>query len=254
MVDLNNLNMNTAMKPEREKRNGVTRPEEGTRTGLVWDIADEVTNRRRTAGHTHTVALLDEVRKHYMTVDGAQISTCQTQYNRWVVFNGLQAEVKARRDEEKLAANTAASAAKAAEAAAKAEAKTKREAEKAERVAAREAKAAEAAAKKAAREEKKANADQIKAQKEAEKASKAAAKLAEQTAKAQERAKKEAEKLAKKQEELEAKQAELAKNAAAVAAAAAAVQVAPASTTQSVGAEDELARLAREAVEAANAG
>lgn len=141
----------------RERQNGFTRPLSGTMTGLVWDIADEISAAQKRP------ALRDEVWKEYQNrLPGANSATLSTQYSRWCGFHNVQEALRKLRAEQKKADE----AAKAAEDAAKA----------AEKQAKEEAKAAEAAAKEKAKAEKA-------AAKEAEKAAKAQAK-AEAAAKA----------------------------------------------------------------------
>lgn len=133
------------VKPARVRKNGQTRPESGTKTGIIWDIADRITN------DTNVVATKEEVWTEYQTkVEGPAEATVATQYGRWVIFNGYQEQVKAAR---KAAKDAKAGAEEAEKAAAKqkkeddkkrkaderAAAKKKREDDKAAKAAAKEA-------------------------------------------------------------------------------------------------------------------
>ena len=136
---------------ERERQNGFTRPLAGTKTGLVWDIADKISAEKQRP------ALRDEVMAEYKAqVEGASDGTISTQYSRWCGFHGVQEVLRKMRADEK-----------AKEAEAKAAAKAAKDAEKA---AAKEAKAKAAAEKKAAAEAKKEAAAKAKAEKAAAKA------------------------------------------------------------------------------------
>lgn len=144
-------NTEEVTKPARLRKNGQTRPEAGTKTGKIWDIADRIT------AETNVVATKEEVWAEYQTkVDGPAEATVATQYGRWVIFHGYQEQVKAARK-----------AAKDAKAGAEADEKAK--------------------AKQAKEDEKKKKADEkaaAKKKREEEKAAKAAAKDAEKQAKA----------------------------------------------------------------------
>lgn len=124
-------------KVERVKQNGFTRPLHGSKTGLVWDVAD-----RLSAKHKRP-ALRDEVIDEYKKeVPDARDGTVSTQYSRWCGFHGVQDVLRKLRAEEKKAAE-----------AEKAKAKAGKEAEKAEKAeAAAKAKAEKAAAAKAKKE------------------------------------------------------------------------------------------------------
>lgn len=143
-------------KPARLQANGVTRPEAGTTTAKLWDIAD------RESAKIGKPAPRKVVTDAYMAeVPAANIATANTQYARWVKFYGVSDQLKAAKE-----------AAKAEEAAAKQkakdDAKAAKEAEKAEKARlAAEAKAAK---------------DAEKAAKQAEKEQAAAAKAAEKEA------------------------------------------------------------------------
>lgn len=72
-----------AVRPELEKANGFTKPKEGGKTRLVWDIADKEAAK---AGST-------DVRKEVLAAcaaKGVANGTAVTQYSRWRRFQGLQ--------------------------------------------------------------------------------------------------------------------------------------------------------------------
>lgn len=141
---------------ERQRQNGFTRPLEGTKTGLVWDVADAISKEKGRP------ALRDEVMSKYKElVPDASNGTISTQYSRWSGFHGVQDVLRKMRADEKAAADKAKDAEKAAADKAKADAA--------------EAKAKAAEEKKAAAEEKKAAAAKAKQAKADEKAAKAKA-------------------------------------------------------------------------------
>jgi hypothetical protein len=85
------------LRPERETRNGIMRPEERTTTGIVWDIAQALMQYRAFKEYTHTIPLIHEVKAAYLKLPGANEGTCSTQYHGWLTFHGYRAEVDARR-------------------------------------------------------------------------------------------------------------------------------------------------------------
>ena len=166
-----------------DKKNGVKRPVSGSITGKLWDIADRI------SASNSRPATRKEVVDAYMTeVANANQATANTQYARWVTYNGASAilreqrlaETSARRDAA-TAAKEQAKAAKEAERLAKAEAEgqtkeqvkaerdAKAAAEKAEKEAEKKRKADE---REAAKVQKAKDAADAKAQKAAEKAEK----------------------------------------------------------------------------------
>jgi hypothetical protein len=109
----------------RVKQNGFTRPIAGTKTGLVWDIADEISAKEKRP------ALRDEVMAEYKTrVADASNGTISTQYSRWCGFHGVQDVLRKMRAEEKAKAEAEKAEAKAKADAEKKAAKEKKEAEK----------------------------------------------------------------------------------------------------------------------------
>lgn len=132
-------------KKERVRKNGQTRPEVGSKTGLIWDIADKfVTDNNRVPTKDEVWALYSPGQK-----EPSQM-TLATQYGRWVIFHGFQQHVKANRlaakaakeaseKDEKAKQLAKKEADKLAKAKEKEEAKKKREAEKEAKAKAKEA-------------------------------------------------------------------------------------------------------------------
>ncbi|QIG69555.1 hypothetical protein EVC17_072 [Rhizobium phage RHph_Y1_1] len=147
------------------KQNGIKRPDAGSITGKLWDIADAISE-----SLGRPAPRKDVVDRYLAEVPNANAATANTQYARWVSYHGVadilrkaRAEETSARQAEKVKATEAAKAEK--------EAKKKAEADaKAEKAAERERKAAEA---KAAKEKK---AEEAKAAKEAKAAEAAVAK------------------------------------------------------------------------------
>jgi hypothetical protein len=93
-----------AAKPviEKDIRNGVTRPKDGTKTGHVWSIADRISQ------ENGRPALREEVMAA-ATADGINKGTIATQYARWTEYHGVsKADRKAVRDQAKADAAPAA--------------------------------------------------------------------------------------------------------------------------------------------------
>lgn len=132
-------------KKERVRKNGQTRPEVGSKTGLIWDIADKfVTDNNRVPTKDEVWALYSPGQK-----EPSQM-TLATQYGRWVIFHGFQQHVKANRlaakaakeaseKDEKAKKAAEKEADKIAKAKEKEEAKKKREADKLAKQQAKEA-------------------------------------------------------------------------------------------------------------------
>lgn len=72
-----------APKAEKIQANGVTRPADGTKTGRVWAIADELS---RAAGKPIARDKVMEKAK----AESINEATTATQYGKWRVFNGLK--------------------------------------------------------------------------------------------------------------------------------------------------------------------
>lgn len=140
---------------ERQRQNGFTRPLAGTKTGMVWDIADAI------SAEQGSPAMRDQVFEAYKkAVPDASDGTISTQYSRWCGFHGVSDVLRKQRAEAKAKAQAEKDAEKAKKAQERADAKAAKEAEK-------KAKAEERAKAKAAKE--------AEAKAKAEKAAKAAA-------------------------------------------------------------------------------
>lgn len=122
-----------AAKPKKEKeakaprlrQNGHTRPVPGSKTGVVWDIADAISSKMKRP------ALRNEVFDEYSKkVPDASAGTCGTQYSRWCAFHNVSAALKEYKDSIDTAKQEAKKK-KEAEKAAKKEAAEKAKAEKA---------------------------------------------------------------------------------------------------------------------------
>ena len=138
------------------KQNGIKRPDAGSITGKLWDIADEISNAQGTPALRKPV-----VDRYLAEVPGANQATANTQYARWVNFHGVSGVLRDAR-----AAETAARRKEAEDAKAKVKAD------------AAEAKKAEAVAAETAKQEKLQKAEEAKQAKEAEKTRKAEEKAA----------------------------------------------------------------------------
>jgi len=69
------------VKVEQEKANGVTRPKAGSKTGRVWEIAEQLGEEVTRKGVVDTCV-----------AEGINPSTASTQYGKWRKFNGMTAE------------------------------------------------------------------------------------------------------------------------------------------------------------------
>lgn len=67
------------------QQNGVTRPKDGTTTGRVWAIADEIS--AKTQQPATRKAVIEQV-----VAEGINASTGATQYGKWRKFHGLEGE------------------------------------------------------------------------------------------------------------------------------------------------------------------
>lgn len=77
---------------KRPSQNGVTRPADGTLTGRVWEIADELSKAAgEPIGRAAVLAAYIE--------GGGNPATGATQYGRWKTFNGLKRVAKAPKTE-----------------------------------------------------------------------------------------------------------------------------------------------------------
>lgn len=72
-----------APKVEQPKANGVSRPKDGTKTGQVWAIADELSEAAGEPAKRKPVLEAAETA-------GINAATAATQYGRWRKFHGLE--------------------------------------------------------------------------------------------------------------------------------------------------------------------
>lgn len=81
------------MAKEVLKQNNIKRPEPGSVTGKVWDIADDISRKLgRPAPRKDVIAA-------YMTAQpNANRATANTQYARWVTFHGAQEALRKARE------------------------------------------------------------------------------------------------------------------------------------------------------------
>lgn len=146
-----------------DKKNGVKRPDAGTITGKLWDIADRISAELKRPAPRKAV-----VEAYMKEVPNANEATANTQYARWVTYHGASDALRKLRQDETAAATAAKDKAKADAKAAKDAEREKKAKEAADAKAEKEAKKkadAEAAAK--AKAEKEAAAAKAKAEKEA---------------------------------------------------------------------------------------
>lgn len=83
-----------------EKQNGITRPVSGTKTGLVFDVADAVFAYRTSQNIVPAVPLVGEVKAAYKRVVDGKDTTCSQQFGVWLKYMGLEAEHAARKASE----------------------------------------------------------------------------------------------------------------------------------------------------------
>ncbi len=73
--------------PKQPSANGVTRPKDGTKTGRVWAIADDLSTKAGPASRKDVLQAGEAERLNPATI--------ATQYGRWRKFYGLGKAVKA---------------------------------------------------------------------------------------------------------------------------------------------------------------
>lgn len=76
-----------APKPAAEQKNGITRPKDGTKTGRIWQVADELSAKNKASAKRGDVMAICEG-------EGLNKATIATQYGRWCKFNGITRETK----------------------------------------------------------------------------------------------------------------------------------------------------------------
>jgi len=72
-----------AEKPVKDEQHGIVRPKTGTKTGRVWEIADELSKKAKKPAS----------RKSVLEKTGAEEingATAATQYGRWRKYHGLE--------------------------------------------------------------------------------------------------------------------------------------------------------------------
>jgi hypothetical protein len=67
------------------QQNGVTRPKDGSTTGRVWAVADEISSKQQRPATRKEV--IDQIH-----AEGINTSTGATQYGKWRKFHGLVGE------------------------------------------------------------------------------------------------------------------------------------------------------------------
>lgn len=82
-------------------QNGITRPKDGTTTGRVWAIADEISAKNKAPADRKTV--IEQV-----VGEGINASTGATQYGKWRKFHGLTGDAAPGRAAKPAAAETPA--------------------------------------------------------------------------------------------------------------------------------------------------
>lgn len=76
-----------APKEPKVEANGVVRPKDGTSTGRVWAIADQISASKGAPAPRKEV--MDQCAS-----ESINVSTAATQYGKWRKFHGLEREVK----------------------------------------------------------------------------------------------------------------------------------------------------------------
>lgn len=77
------------------KQNGIKRPDAGTTTGRLWDIADRISFELGKPAPRKSV-----VDEYMATVPNANQATANTQYARWVTYHGASDALRALRTTE----------------------------------------------------------------------------------------------------------------------------------------------------------
>ena len=80
-----------APKVERPQSNGISQPKEGTTTGRIWSIADEISAKQKRPATRAEV--LEKA-----TAENINEATVATQYQRWRTFHGLEKQPRAKKD------------------------------------------------------------------------------------------------------------------------------------------------------------
>lgn len=77
-----------APRADKNARNGITRPAEGSITGKVWAAADAIS-----VAQNGTPATISAVKAH-PTMAGVNDHTVKTQYARWRAYNGIKGRLQ----------------------------------------------------------------------------------------------------------------------------------------------------------------
>lgn len=112
-------------KVERIRQNGQTRPQPGSKTGLVWDIADAISAKLKRPALRNEV--FDELEKQAKEPSYAMAGT---QYSRWCAFYGVAKELSKFKSEQRKERDAAAKKEKADKKAASEQARKDKEAAK----------------------------------------------------------------------------------------------------------------------------
>lgn len=92
-VPMAGVTLATTPSHGRPQKNGITRPGNDTKTGLVWRIADEITLAKGSA------AGIGDLKKNHQLKD-MNDHTIRTQYARWRQFNGVKGRTPSEEAEE----------------------------------------------------------------------------------------------------------------------------------------------------------
>lgn len=76
-----------AAAADKDAKNGITRPADGTKCGRIWTAADQI------SASQHTIAAIAVV-KHHELVKGIPEATIKTQYARWRQYNGIKGRLQ----------------------------------------------------------------------------------------------------------------------------------------------------------------
>lgn len=82
-------------KIERETANGVTRPKAGSATGTVWQIADDISAKKKAPATRAEVMEVATAEPHNINE-----ATVATQFQRWRTFFGIERQAPAPKPEK----------------------------------------------------------------------------------------------------------------------------------------------------------
>jgi len=83
------------VKIERESANGVTRPKADSQTGKVWQIADDISAKKKAPATRAEVMEVATAEPHNINE-----ATVATQYQRWRTFFGIERQAPAPKPEK----------------------------------------------------------------------------------------------------------------------------------------------------------